>query len=197
MSAEPQQKWTPQEYLAFERGSETKHEYVQGELFAMSGASRKHGRISWNITLALGPQLERRGCEGFAGDMRVRIPTTDRYNYPDIVVACGEPEFEDTELDTLLNPVLIIEILSPTTEDYDRGRKLFHYRSIPSLQTILLVAQDKAHVEMYERQPDGRWVLSETESMGEELDLPAVGARLAVADVYHRVLASDSIFSEE
>ena len=141
MSAKPQPTLSAEEYLAFERQSEIKHELVDGEIVAMSGAGRAHGRISWNLTLALGTQLEDRGCEGFAGDMRVHVPVTDRYTYPDLVVACGEAQFEDAELDTLLNPVLIAEILSPSTEDKDRGTKLFQYRSIPSLQAILLVAQ--------------------------------------------------------
>ncbi len=187
MSAEPQRKWTVEDYLAFERGAEIRHELVDGEIVAMSGASRVHGRISWDITLALGPQLDSQGCEGFVSDMRVRIPMTERFTYPDIVVVCGEPRFEDAELDTLLNPTLIIEILSPSTEDHDRGRKLFHYRSIPSLQAILLVAQDKVHVEQLARQPDGSWLLTESDDRGEILDLAATGARLALADVYRHL----------
>ncbi len=187
MSAEPQHKWTVDEYLAFERHDEVRHEFVDGEVVAMSGASRAHGRISWNIAGALYPQLEGARCEGFISDMRVRIPTTTRYTYPDIVVVCGEPQFEDDELDTLLNPTLIIEVLSPTTEDQDRGRKLFHYRSIPSLEVILLVAQDQVHIEQLARHSDGSWRLTETDDREGILDLAAVGARLALADVYRRV----------
>lgn len=190
MGAEPQREWTVEEYLAFERESDVKHEFADGELVAMSGASRAHGRIAWNIGGALYPQLQKADCEGFTAEMRVRIPATDRYTYPDLVVVCGEPEFEDAELDTLVNPTLVVEILSPTTEDYDRGRKLFHYRSIPSLQAALLVAQDEVHVELYERQGDGRWVLSETDDIGESLDLAAIGARLALVDVYRRVIST-------
>lgn len=187
MSAEPQRRWSVEEYLAFERQNEIRHEYVDGEVVAMSGASRAHGRISWNIAGALYPQLEKASCEGFVSDMRVRLPAAERYTYPDIVVVCGEPRFEDDELDTLLNPTLIIEILSPSTEDQDRGRKLFHYRSIPSLQVILLVAQDRVHVEQLARQPDGSWRLTESDDRDEVLDLAAIGARLALADVYRRV----------
>ena len=188
MGAEPQREWTAEEYLAYERASEVKHEYSDGELFAMSGASRAHGRIAWNLGGALYPQLEQASCEGFTAEMRVRIPGSDRYTYPDLVVVCGEPEFEDAELDTLVNPTLVVEILSPSTEDYDRGRKLFHYRSIPSLQAVLLVSQEEVHVELYERQPDGRWVLSEADDADQSVDLPAIGARLALADVYRRVI---------
>ena len=187
MSAEPQRKWTVKEYLAFERQSDVKHEYFAGELFAMSGASRAHNRISWNVTVALGPQLEKRACEGYAADMRVHIPATDRYTYPDIVVVCGEPEFEDAEVDTLLNPTLIIEILSPSTEDHDRGRKLFDYRSIPSLKSIVLVAQNQVHVEQLARQDDGSWNLTETDDVQTTVDLRGLEAHLKLADVYRRV----------
>ncbi len=187
MSAEPQSKLSVKEYLAFERQSESKHEFLDGEIVAMSGASRAHGRISWNLTVSLDAQLKGQGCEGFAGDMRVHIPVTDRYTYPDLVVACGEPHFEDAELDTLTNPTLIVEILSPTTEDKDRGTKLFQYRSIPSLQVILLVAQAEVHVEQYLRQEDGTWILTDFDDRADVLELPAIGSRLALADVYRRV----------
>ncbi len=189
MSAEPQPQrhWTVEEYLAYERQAEFRHELIGGEIVAMSGASRIHGRISWDIAGALHPQLASGDCEGFVSDMRVRIPMTERYTYPDIVVVCGEARFEDDELDTLVNPALIIEILSPSTEDHDRGRKLFHYRSIPSLQAILLVAQDQVHVEQLARQPDGSWLLTESDDRDAVLDLAAIGARLVLADVYRRL----------
>jgi len=187
MLAKSDSKLTVEEYLAFERQSEAKHELVDGEIVAMSGASRAHGRIAWNFTQALGAQLESQGCEAFVSEMRVRIPVTDRYTYPDLVVACGEPQFEDEELDTLLNPTLIVEILSPTTEDKDRGTKLFQYRSIPSLQVILLVAQKKIHVEQFLRQEDGTWILTDFDDFGDVLELPAIGSRLVLADVYSRV----------
>ena len=187
MSAEPQRVWTAEEYLAFDRRHEGKHELLDGDILAMSGASRAHGRISWNVAGSLYPQLEKQGCEGFVGDMRVRVPVTDRYTYPDLVVVCGEPRFEDAELDTLLNPSLIVEILSPSTEERDRGTKLFHYRSIPSLRVILLIAQDKIHIEQFLRQDDGTWILSDTDDRDSVLELSAIGSRLTVADIYHRV----------
>ena len=187
MLAEPKHEWTVEEYLAFERGSEARHEYIDGQVIAMSGASRAHGRISWNVTAALDPQLEQEGCEGFASDMRVHIPATGKYTYPDIVVAYGEPHFEDDELDTLLNPSLIIEILSPSTEVQDRGRKLFDYRSIPSLRYILLVAQDRIHVEYVVRQDDGSWLLTEVSQPDAVLELPAINARLVLKEIYRRV----------
>lgn len=186
--AEAQRHWSVEEYLAFERTSEIKHEYLDGEIFAMSGASRSHNRISWNIVAALDPQLKESGCEGFVSDQRVQIPATGLFTYPDVVVVCGEPElYGDETPETLVNPTLIVEVLSSTTEDYDRGRKFAHYRGIPSLQLYLLVAQERAHVERFERQPNGLWLLYETDDLEERLDLPAVGAGLALSDVYYRV----------
>ncbi len=194
---EPAALMSVQEYLAFERESEIRHEYVDGEIFAMSGASRKHNRISWNVVEALGPQLRGGDCEGFVSDMRVRIPATsslprrgtdDKFTYPDVVVVCGEAQMEEEEgLEILLNPTLIVEVLSPSTEDYDRGRKFAYYRSIPSLQLYLLAAQDRVHVERFERQESGLWVLYETDDPAETLELPAIGASLALEDVYYRV----------
>lgn len=186
MSAEPQRRLTVEEYLALERESETRHEYLDGEIFAMSGASREHNLIGTNLVAALHPQLKQHGCEQYANDMRVRIPATGLYTYPDVVAVCGEPRFEDDERETLLNPNLVVEVLSPSTEDYDRGRKFAHYRSVPSLQVYLLVAQDRAHVEVFTRQPDDRWLLWETDDLDASFELPAV-ATLAMAEVYDRV----------
>ena len=185
---EPERHWTVEEYLALERESETRHEYLDGEIFAMSGASRKHNRISWNIAEALGPQLRKGDCEGFVSDMRVHVPATGLFTYPFVVVVCGKVELrEDEGTDTLLNPMLIVEVLSPSTEDYDRGRKFAHYRGIPSLRLYLLVAQDRAHVERFEKQPDGLWVLYETDDLEDRLELQAIGSSLALEDVYYRV----------
>ena len=187
MSAEPQQQLTVGEYLALERESETRHEYLDGEIFAMSGASQAHNLIGTNIVGALHPQLKRSGCEQYANDMRVWIPTAGLYTYPDVVVVCDPPRFEDDERDTLLNPGLVLEVLSPSTEDYDRGRKFAYYRSINSLQIYVLVAQDRSHVEVFTRQPDDRWLLWETEDASAGLELPAIGASLALAEIYDRV----------
>lgn len=187
MMPEPQRKWTPEDYLVYDRETEEKFEFFDGEIFAMSGATRKHNLVNGNVYAALRPQVLRRGCEIYTNDMRVRIPETGLYTYPDLVVVCGDPEFEDETEDTLLNPVLIVEVLSPSTEDYDHGKKFAHYRTMPSLQVYLMVAQSEVHVELYERQPDNRWVLSETRKIDEILDLPSVGSTLALGDVYDRV----------
>ena len=185
MSAAPLRRYTPAEYLALERQAETKSEFWNGEIFAMAGASFEHGLITMATAVALYPQLPR--CRIVPNDLRVRVPATDLYTYPDLVIACEPPRFDDAELDTLLNPTFLVEVLSPSTEDYDRGRKPAHYRTIPSLAGYLLVAQDRVHVELYARQPDGRWLLTETEDRDAVLELPVGGARLAVAEVYARM----------
>ncbi len=187
MSAEPQRRLTAEEYLAFERESEIRHEYLDGELFAMAGASREHNLIGTNLVAALHAQVRKQGCELYANGMRVRVPATGLYTYPDLIAICGRPRFDDAESDTLLNPDLIVEILPTSTEDYDRGRKFAHYRSIPSLQIYLLVSQEKAHAEVFTRQRDGRWILWETDDLDATVELPVVGAAVGMREIYDRV----------
>ncbi len=184
--AQPEPRYTPAEYLALERDAATKSEYLDGEVVAMAGASRKDNLITGNVLAALHPQLRGRDCEVYSSDMRVRIPASNRYTYPDVAVVCGEPAFEDAELDTLTNPTLLLEVLSPSTEGFD-WRKFGHYRTVPSLRVYLLVAQDTVHVDHFVRQDDGRWLLAEVADLGATLDLPEIGCTLALADVYDRV----------
>ncbi|HZO87468.1 MAG TPA: Uma2 family endonuclease [Chthonomonadaceae bacterium] len=139
---------SPQEYLAHERKAETKSEYHGGRIVAMAGASKGHNRITVNLIRHLANQLEGTSCEPFANDLRVRVPACDKYDYPDVAVVCGEPQFEDSHLDTLLNPTLIIEVLSDTTEAADRGEKFACYRTLASLTTYVLVAQKRPSVEV-------------------------------------------------
>lgn len=186
MATEPTRHLSIAEYLALERASETKHEYLDGEMFAMTGASRNHNLVSGNAFASFHSQLKGRRCEAYHGDMRVR--TGDNlFTYPDVVVVCGPPQFDDTELDTLLNPTLLIEVLSKSTESYDRGAKLIHYRTTPSLTEILLIAQDRAHIERWERQADSQWLVEDIDDIGRTLDLPSIGCTLALSDVYDRV----------
>ena len=156
---------TPEEYIALERktlpDSEIiRHEYLNGELIAMSGASRAHNLITMNISTGLHVRLRGSGCETYANEMRVSTPSTISYFYPDVVVVCEEPRFEDDVFDTLLNPILLVEVLSPSTKAYDRGEKFAHYRQLPSLQEYLLVAQDAVLVEHYRRQ-ERQWILTD------------------------------------
>ena len=187
MSPQPQRNWTFEEYLAYERESEVKHEFFQGEIFAMAGASWQHNAINTSLTASLHPQVRAHGCHLFANDMRVRIPATTLGAYPDLVVACGDLAFEDEHGDTLTNPTLLLEVLSPSTADYDRGKKFAHYRTLPSLTTYVMVEQNEVLVEVYERQAESRWVFSEYRSLAETLELPTVGARLPLTEIYAAV----------
>jgi Uma2 family endonuclease len=186
MSTAAKTRYTPEQYLALERKAEFKSEYCDGVITAMSGASRPHGLISLNLGGELRAQLKGRPCEAFVGDMRVRFGTSPRYTYPDIVVACGDPRFEDDELDTLLNPTVIVEVLSPSTESYDRGRKFELYRRIASLREYVLVAQDRVLVERFTRQGEG-WVLTEFRSRKDVLGLDSIDCQVPLAEIYDKV----------
>ena len=178
---------TPEEYLAIERAAEYKNEYVKGEIFAMTGASRKHNLIVANISGELRQQLKGKPCEAYPGEMRVKAPASHSYVYPDVVVVCGEPQFEDSYFDTLLNPTLVVEVLSKSTESYNRLAKSAYYRTIESLDEYLLVAQEEYRVEQYIKQPDGRWLLSDVRSLDTMLELDSIGCSLALRDLYDRV----------
>lgn len=188
MTSQPKAKLSPAEYLALERRAEHKSEYLDGEVFAMTGASRRHNLVCTNIAASLHSQLKRRPYEVYSSDMRVKVSPTGLYTYPDVVVVCGEPRFEDAEVDTLLNPAVIVEVLSESTKNYDRGEKFEHYRALPSLAEYLLVAQDKCHVEHFVRQAGHRWLLAETGDLADFVDLDAIGCRLALQDIYDRVI---------
>ncbi|HEY2739252.1 MAG TPA: Uma2 family endonuclease [Thermoanaerobaculia bacterium] len=186
MASEPKHRITVQDYLAVERREETRSEYLDGEMFAMAGASHEYNVIVTNLVAALRPQLRARGCTLYANDMRVRTPT-DFLAYPDVMALCGERRFDDPRRDTVLNPTMIIEVLSPSTEEYDRGTKLPHFREIPSLSEALLIAQDRPHVEHYIRQAKDRWLLIEINDGLHILELPSIGCKLALSDVYEDV----------
>jgi Uma2 family endonuclease len=178
---------TPEEYLAIERAAEYKNEYVNGEIFAMTGASRKHNLIVGNIYSELRQQLKGKDCEAYPGEMRVKAPLARSYVYPDIVVVCGEPQFEDSYFDTLLNPTLVVEVLSKSTESYNRFAKSAYYRTIESLAEYLLVAQEEYRVEQYVKQADGRWLISDVRSLENFIELTSIDCSLALRDLYERV----------
>ena len=186
MSDLPEDQWTEAEYLAFEDESEFKHEFVDGQVLAMTGASRNHNLISTNTSRVLGNHLVESPCEIYASDMRVHLDELKSYVYPDLSVVCGEPQFLEGAFDTLVNPNVVIEVLSPSTEGRDRGRKSKLYRSIPSLQVYLLISQSDAHIERYTR--DGAtWSLSDFDGLEAEVELPSIGCVLALSDVYRKV----------
>lgn len=178
---------TPEDYLAIERAAEYKNEYVNGEIFAMTGASRKHNLIATNLISSLSAQLRGKPCEVYPGEMRVKAPAAHSYVYPDVVVVCGEPQFEDGYFDTLLNPTLVVEVLSKSTGSYNRLAKSAYYRTIESLVEYLLVAQEEYRVEQYVRQADGRWLLSDVRSLDSVIELQSIGCSLALHDLYDRI----------
>ena len=188
MAAQPQARLTPDEYLAIERQAETKSEYVDGEMFAMSRVSPPHALIVANVCSELRRLLVDRPCFVFSTDLRLRVEATELYCYPDVMVVCDTPRFVDDERDTLLNPSLIVEVLSPSTEDWDRGGKFAHYRTIESVTDYLLVRQDSFHVELFHRAPEGRhWIFTEVEGADATVELASVGVRLEFGQIYHKV----------
>jgi Uma2 family endonuclease len=187
MSTDRKTLLTEEQYLEIERRAEFKSEFYRGEMFAMAGAGWNHNLLVANAIIQLGIQMRSQPCRVVPSDMRVRISATGLYTYPDVVVVCGEPQFLDGQHDTLLNPTLIVEVLSPSTEAYDRGRKFEHYRSIPSLKEYLLVASDRVHVDRYTLRPDSDWVIHSADGLGETIELGGVGCTLSLADLYDRV----------
>lgn len=182
------------EYLAFEREQEGKHEFLDGRIYAMSGASADHNRIVGSTYATLYSQIVNRSCDVFPSDMRVRVPSKGLFTYPDISVVCGEAKFDDTsQPDTLLNPQVIIEVLSPSTEAYDRGDKFENYRALSSLQTYLLISQDKPRIERFNRQDDGLWTYTYAMGLEAVLELPAIQCELALQDVYAKVTFTDNV----
>jgi Uma2 family endonuclease len=173
---------SPEEYLALERAAERKSEYYQGEMFAMSGASVLHNILVVALIETLAPLARAAGCLLLPSDMRVTVPGGTMYAYPDVSVVCGAMEV--AEGDVLLNPTVLIEVLSPSTEAYDRGRKFQQYRRIPSLRDYILVSQDQIRVECYSRRDAGPWTLTEATSAEEELEIPSLGCRLKVSELY-------------
>lgn len=189
MAPVAQTKMTAEEYLERERAAETKSEFYDGEVFAMAGASRWHSMIVANLVATLHAKLRNGPCRVFSNDLRLQVEETGLFAYPDVMVACGEPRFLDEGQDTLLDPVLIIEVLSPSTADYDRGGKCAHYRSIPSLIDYLIVAQDRAHVERWTRVRDteGRWIFDEIHGLDGSVRLDSVDSSLDLAEIYLEV----------
>jgi Uma2 family endonuclease len=178
---------SPEEYLELERRSESRNEYLKGEVFAMTGASLRHNLITVNIAAELKQQLKQTDCKVLVSDMRVSAPGATLYTYPDVVAVCGEPQLEDKQLDTLLNPCLLIEVLSKSTAAYDQDIKFGYYRTIESLTEYLLVAQDEYHVTQHIKQPDGRWLLMDIRGLESRIELASVPCALALSEVYDRV----------
>ncbi len=181
---------TSEEYLAFERASDQKHEYVDGEIFAMSGGTREHSLLATNVTTSLSLALRRRPCEVHNSDMKVRSGREPEYHYPDVSVVCGKPIFEDETRDVLLNPKVIVEVLSESTERYDRGDKFESYGTIASLEEYVLISQMKVRVEHYHRGPDGAWTYRAL-GLGDRLILRSIECEITVDEIYLKVFPAE------
>lgn len=179
---------TPSAYLTQERRSTERSEFINGQIYAIAGASRKHNQLVFNLAGLLYAQLRQKPCSAFVADMRVRTRPNEAYFYPDVTVVCGEMQFEDEESDTLTNPTLIIEVLSPSTEGYDRGAKFAHYRRLASLQEYVLVAQERLSIERYVKNEQGQWLLFEATEWNDVIPLETIGCTLTVREVYEKVL---------
>ncbi|MGI9174123.1 MAG: Uma2 family endonuclease [Rhodothermales bacterium] len=177
----------PDVYLALERAAPHKSEYHDGEIVAMAGASRRHNLIVANLVRLLGNALLDRDCNVYPSDLRVRTAKGDLYTYPDVTITCGEERFEDGHADTLLTPLLLIEVLSESTEGYDRGKKFEHYQRISSLKEYMLVAQDRCRAEQFVRQQDGRWIYSEAHRQEDVILLSSIACDVALKEVYAKV----------
>ena len=187
MSSLARPRYTPEQYLEIDRKAEHRSEYVNGEILAMAGASREHNRITLNIGTSLTLQLRGTPCEPFATDLRVKGLKTSSFLFPDAVVGCAPLEFEDDTLDILLNPVVVMEVLPPTTQSNDRGWKFAHYRRLATLKDYVMLSQYRPFVEHYTRRSDDQWVLTEVRGMDGVLRLPSIGCELPLSEVYERV----------
>jgi Uma2 family endonuclease len=188
MSTQPMPCLTPEQYLEIERAAEFRSEYMYGEMFAMSGGTLNHARIVWNLASRLADQLRGRPCEAAAKDLRVYIAPEDAYLYPDIVVACGPIRFQDKRRDAIVDATAIIEVLSPSTRNFDRGEKFGFYRSLASFADYLLLAQDTIRAEHHARQPDGSWLFREFTDPGDVIELKSIDCRLGLESLYERVV---------
>ncbi len=187
MTIQTKPRLTAEEYLAIEREAETKSEFFDGEMFAMAGASRRHNLIVTNIVREVSTRLRDRPCDIYANDMRVKVSPTGLCTYPDVVIACDDIQFEDDHEDTLLTPIVLIEVLSKSTQGYDRFQKFSHYRRLSTLREYLLVAQEQPRVEHYVRQSENQWLLSESAEYSDVVTMPSIGCGLSIKDIYEKV----------
>ncbi len=178
---------TLEDYLSFERQATKKYEFVEGIIYAMSGASRQHNMIVGNLHGELWTHFKKRHCNVYMSDMRVKVNQTD-YVYPDVVALCGDTELEDEQFDTLLNPSVIIEVLSTYTQSYDKGKKMTLYQNIPTIQDYVLVAQEECRIEHYQRQNQNQWLLTVLTEPEHTLNLQSVNVQIALSDVYDKVI---------
>ena len=186
MVAQSKPEFSPDEYLALEREASTKSEYLNGGIYAMTGGTPQHSEIASNIIMAIGPQLKRKQCHVYTSDLRVASANSQLITYPDVSIVCGAPQFRDARNDVVTNPVVLIEVLSDSTEAYDRGKKFNYYRTIESLRDYILVSQKEPLIDLYSREPNGSWQIQSIAGLEPEslLEIPSIGCRLPLSDVY-------------
>ncbi|MCA9013474.1 MAG: Uma2 family endonuclease, partial [Planctomycetaceae bacterium] len=185
-------QYTSEQYLTIERVARFRSEFFRGEMFAMVGASRKHNLIAGNVSRRIGEQFDGRRCEVYQSDMRVKVNATGLYTYPDVVATCDAPRFEDDHVDTLLNPKAIVEVLSPSTELWDRSGKFNHYRNIPSLREYVLISQDHVMVEKFAINAEGQWALRDYRALEDILVLDSIVCQIKLSDIYARIDFSET-----
>jgi len=188
MATVPKHYITPEEYLHLERNAEHRSEYFRGEMFAMTGASANHNLIVGNCVQTLGQQLKKKPCRVYPSDLKLRIEATGLYTYPNISVVCGEPRLESERGEVLLNPIVLVEVLSESTEAYDRGKKFEHYRTIPCLQHYVLISQDRHSIDCFSRTEEGNWLLSNCQGLDGGVALQAIACQLLASEVYDKVV---------
>ncbi len=195
MTAQPRPYITEEAYLEQERRSSTKSEYYEGQIYAMTGAKEAHNLIASNILASMHRQLRHKPCRVYPSDMRVKVLRTGLNTYPDVVVVCGQPEFVDEKRDTLTNPTVIVEVLSPSTERYDRGVKFRHYRAIETVQDYILIAQDRQYIEHYTRQKNGQWLFEEASDTTARIIIDSIGCTLLLEDTYEKVDLEEDVYN--
>jgi Uma2 family endonuclease len=186
MSVQPKTRYTVQEYLELEASTREKHEFLRGEIFAMGGASEAHNLIVANVLAEMRQHVRGRPCRVYPSDMRVKVSPSGLYTYPDVVVVCGQPQCEQPG-ETLVNPTLLVEVLSDSSEAYDRGKKSEQYRTLATLTDYLLIAQDRVLVEHYSRQPGERWLLQAANRLEDSIPIASLGCELSLSEVYYNV----------
>jgi Uma2 family endonuclease len=186
---QPQKRYTPQEYYALEREAAYKSDYYDGEIFAMAGGTIAHSLICSNLVREVGNRLKGGPCAAYESNLRLKVQATGLRCYPDVGVYCGamERDPDDPKSETVINPTVLIEVLSESTEAYDRGFKADNYRRIESLKAYVLVSQEDPHVEVYERQAEGTWLLREARGLDARVSIPSIDVALPLADIYDRV----------
>ena len=183
----PHRRYTPEEYLELERAAEYRSEFLDGHIYAMAGGNPRHNRISANAVADFVVQTRGRPCEAFGSDQKVRIPSEELFAYPDVTVVCGEPKYHDVHRDVIVNPKVLVEVLSPSTEVYDRGAKFDRYEEIESFTDYILISQSEPRIEHYSREASGKWVRTVARGLEAVLEIPSIGCVLQLRDIYDRV----------